>query len=601
MAKNTGKKIIAGLVGTAIIAGAGVAGGMAIQNAYGKPDAGDNTQTEAPAVDYEKIELQEKLAKVQAQLTESQTLLQAKTTAYNQLKETTDAEIANLNEQITAKETAIKEANAELEQVTGNLTIAQETVATLTAEKENLESQLETETANKEAVQAQLNTVNAQLETAQETVATLTAQVEGLLAEKTQLITDKNYLQSSIDNLQNQLEDAEAEVVILNARIVELENALNEADPDRLHLLSILETCSIKCKLNDGSFLVGLGNSGNGIFYIDRTTYGITQLDSEHAYNAFKVLSNGNVLLGYTSNYKTGLRMFDSSTKSITLLIENYVAKESTLKEITELNDGSLALLLTSQRYYFDTSTLVSIDKSECPKLFQLIRKTLMLDSGNLAFIESDNGLIVLDIFENKFKLINSAINDYNCTLFIIDDTKLFATEGTFAWIHDTTSYEQLFYNNNLSVYSSNYYVTHDLMFFNDYSTGVRVIDLKSFDLTTLDSRSGEWKVFIEDENGLLISDGSNGSKGLYYNFTSKEILTTTGNNQLLKFVVGDNVYYCVSAPNVSYGQVFSSATGITETNYIFIFNDIEYSYTDNMGFNRGTINTIICNIITES
>ena len=37
---KAGKKFIAGMVATAIVAGAGVAGGMAIQNAYADPNAG---------------------------------------------------------------------------------------------------------------------------------------------------------------------------------------------------------------------------------------------------------------------------------------------------------------------------------------------------------------------------------------------------------------------------------------------------------------------------------------------------------------------------------------------------------------------------------
>ena len=65
--KRTGKKIIAGLLVTTIMAGTGVAAGMAIQNAYGKPTE-DNTQTEAPAVDYEKLELQNQITKLEQQL-----------------------------------------------------------------------------------------------------------------------------------------------------------------------------------------------------------------------------------------------------------------------------------------------------------------------------------------------------------------------------------------------------------------------------------------------------------------------------------------------------------------------------------------------------
>ena len=73
------------------------------------------------------------LAELQAQIAESNALLEAKTTAYNELKATTDAEIATLNEQISAKDAEIATANAELTQTATDLATAQQTVETLTA------------------------------------------------------------------------------------------------------------------------------------------------------------------------------------------------------------------------------------------------------------------------------------------------------------------------------------------------------------------------------------------------------------------------------------------------------------------------------------
>ena len=115
MAKNTGKKIIAGMVATAIVAGAGVVGGMAIQNAYADPNAGDNTQTESPAVDYEKIELQEKLAEAQANLSEAQAQLATKVAELEALQSSTDSQIENLNGQISQQDAEITELNTEID------------------------------------------------------------------------------------------------------------------------------------------------------------------------------------------------------------------------------------------------------------------------------------------------------------------------------------------------------------------------------------------------------------------------------------------------------------------------------------------------------
>ena len=265
MAKNkTGRKIIAGLVATTIVAGAGVAGGMAIQNAYGDPNTGDNTQTEAPGVDYEKLELQEKLAEVQAKLTEAQTELETKTVAFNELKTSTDNEIALLNEQIGAKDAAIETANAELEQAVTDLAAAQQTVESLTVEKEtlqtsydlkvaeletaetdlataqanvatltqqkaDLENQLATEISNKEAVQAELNSVNAQLETANADLAAAQSAIETKNAEL-------ETLQSNYDAKVTELETAQTEVASLTAQVETLtaEKAQLETDKQTL-------------------------------------------------------------------------------------------------------------------------------------------------------------------------------------------------------------------------------------------------------------------------------------------------------------------------------------------------------------------------------
>lgn len=279
------------------------------------------------------------LADLLAQIAESNALLEAKTTAYNELKATTDAEIATLNEQISAKDAEIATANAELTQTVTDLATAQASVLTLTQQKLDLENQLATETENKAELQAQLDAVNTELETMQNNVTILTAQVETLMAEKTQLETDKQTLTNEKANLQQELEDAESEVVILNARIVELENALNGDGTGREELLELL-SCGTICSvtLSNGNLLCSNYNASNltGIYLIKATDFSVTKVyDSGASWTYFLELSNGNVLLG---NMNQGLVFYDAETCSV----ESIVSNDSAWRYFHELPNGKV-------------------------------------------------------------------------------------------------------------------------------------------------------------------------------------------------------------------------------------------------------------------
>lgn len=164
--KRTGKKIIAGLLVTTIMAGTGVAAGMAIQNAYGTPTE-DNTQTEAPAVDYEKLELQEKLAEAKIQLANTQ------------------SELDTVNIQLT--KTVI------------DLEMAQQNVTCLTNEMQLLETQLASERSDKESLQLRYNSIIEELTIAESHVAELNNQL-------TKCEQEKETLQTRITELEEQLQ-----------------------------------------------------------------------------------------------------------------------------------------------------------------------------------------------------------------------------------------------------------------------------------------------------------------------------------------------------------------------------------------------------------
>ena len=103
---KTGKKLIAGIVATTIIAGAGVAGGMAIQNAYADPNAGGDITRLETDLTTEKASheaTKAELAEVKAELESEQAQAVQDEAKIAEL----EARVAELEQQLTRDETKL--------------------------------------------------------------------------------------------------------------------------------------------------------------------------------------------------------------------------------------------------------------------------------------------------------------------------------------------------------------------------------------------------------------------------------------------------------------------------------------------------------------
>lgn len=275
-------KGLAILLGVTTIAAGGMAGGMYVgENNY------RNKTIEMEAQD--KTELEEMAEQLEAMslILDEQ---EEEITSLRSTKTSLETDKANLQAEVSAKQTAITGLNATIAELEAQGEADSTTIATLTSQK----TALETEVSEK---QAAISSLNSQITTLEGTISDKQTQLDSLTSQLSTLQAAHTELQAQYSTLETSNGELDVQIALLQGQIASLQEQVNAINPDEVLMGKILNA-SLREELtmytptnlalpsktfDDVSGIITLDEEV-GTYYYDSTTKSFRRIFSDQSF-----------------------------------------------------------------------------------------------------------------------------------------------------------------------------------------------------------------------------------------------------------------------------------------------------------------------------